>query len=277
MVVHGVFEDTLAVHSSVLFPRVHVRHHHSVRTGFVFGDVRESLDSQLKRETFEAQREANKANKEVAGNLSGMDRDHQSAMSLEKDRESSWNSKMLKLKNSCEDLRTAIEAATENNELCHHAQIGEVGMPELFRRLNKNPEKAKAYGDVVACVPPDGVKKGVDHPELTPCKCESGNMGAGCLDAKDDSEHKLLCTWIQHEWLPRKKFRKFFEPGGLCNLKTDENPINEQLEHKGALGEPPPKEAVMPFPWVILAPLIIEDSTLRRSKKDGGFPRAAFL
>lgn len=264
MVVDSLLDDVTAG----MYSSLSAKHHHRIVTGFPFGDTRESLDSMLKGETFQAQREANEANRNVERGLSAMERDHDSALSLEKSRDDSWKTLKKKLKGACEELRSALESSTENNELCHHAQIGEVGMPELFRRLSKNAEKAEAYGPINVCVP-KGIKKGVDSPELSPCTCTTGNLATGCLDAKDVSDHQLLCTWIQHTWLPNKKLRKFFEPGGLCNMSDyEDSPINEQLELKSRLGEPPPKELVMPLPLTILGPSSLAFSRFHDTKKD---------
>lgn len=126
-----------------------------------------------------------------------------------------------KLKGSCMVLRDKLEHLGDIRAACQHAQTdAAAGLPTLFAARAKDPERFARFGQIHGCAAPDDGATAVAPGEST-CAC-SGTEELGCQDARDISDHELICSRIVDKKIKEIEALDAFKPGGVCRLDGQE-------------------------------------------------------
>lgn len=136
-----------------------------------------------------------------------------------------WTKGIQSLEDSCLKLRDDLEKVAEIRGSCERAQTDAVnGLPNLFEARATDPERfSRGLGKIAGCAKDEG--EDVDPtqpPASTECTCTEGSEEIGCSDAKDISDHELLCSRIVDKKVIDIQALSAFKEGGVCHFDRND-------------------------------------------------------
>eukprot|EP00927_Polykrikos_kofoidii_P027230 TRINITY_DN24036_c0_g1_i1.p1 TRINITY_DN24036_c0_g1~~TRINITY_DN24036_c0_g1_i1.p1 ORF type:complete len:401 (+),score=62.34 TRINITY_DN24036_c0_g1_i1:93-1205(+) len=149
--------------------------------------------------------------------------------------DNAWTANAENLETACNRLKGSLEQLGEMRATCDRAQHdGTQGLPYLFSVRAKDPDRFKRFSTGIrGCAAPDiaeslgkktadgsaATSVGTARPKPSDCLCSRGTEDIGCQDARDVSDHELICSRIFNKSLPELEALEAFKTGGICRIE----------------------------------------------------------